>query len=61
MFCARAGGRDVRAVFTDARPLFLAGFTGMAVGSAWGGLRPVCEFMTCVFARASYLRAERAP
>jgi pyruvate dehydrogenase E1 component beta subunit len=25
------------------------GFTGMAVGSAFAGLRPVCEFMTWNF------------
>jgi pyruvate dehydrogenase E1 component beta subunit len=27
-----------------------AGFTGIAVGSAFAGLRPVCEFMTWNFA-----------
>jgi pyruvate dehydrogenase E1 component beta subunit len=26
------------------------GFAGLATGAAWGGLRPVCEFMTWNFA-----------
>ncbi|GFR44218.1 hypothetical protein Agub_g5406 [Astrephomene gubernaculifera] len=31
-------------------PITEAGFTGIAVGSAFAGLRPVCEFMTWNFA-----------
>ncbi|KAJ9512763.1 hypothetical protein QJQ45_019015 [Haematococcus lacustris] len=31
-------------------PITEAGFTGIAVGSAFAGLRPVCEFMTFNFA-----------
>lgn len=31
-------------------PITEAGFTGMAVGTAFYGLRPVCEFMTFNFA-----------
>ncbi|KAK0081078.1 hypothetical protein PV325_012824 [Microctonus aethiopoides] len=31
-------------------PITEAGFAGMAVGSAMGGLKPVCEFMTFNFA-----------
>lgn len=31
-------------------PITEAGFTGMAVGAAMGGLRPICEFMTFNFA-----------
>merc|ERR1719187_3154675 len=30
-------------------PITEAGFTGIAVGAAFGGLRPVCEFMTFNF------------
>merc|ERR1712168_439793 len=30
-------------------PITEMGFTGIAVGSAFGGLRPVCEFMTFNF------------
>jgi len=31
-------------------PITEAGFAGIAVGSAMGGLKPVCEFMTWNFA-----------
>jgi len=31
-------------------PITEAGFTGMAVGAAWGGLNPIVEFMTFNFA-----------
>eukprot|EP00358_Blepharisma_japonicum_P001685 CAMPEP_0202948386 /NCGR_PEP_ID=MMETSP1395-20130829/13296_1 /ASSEMBLY_ACC=CAM_ASM_000871 /TAXON_ID=5961 /ORGANISM="Blepharisma japonicum, Strain Stock R1072" /LENGTH=328 /DNA_ID=CAMNT_0049650383 /DNA_START=44 /DNA_END=1030 /DNA_ORIENTATION=- len=31
-------------------PITEAGFTGLAVGSALGGLKPICEFMTWNFA-----------
>jgi pyruvate dehydrogenase E1 component beta subunit len=31
-------------------PITEAGFTGIAVGSAFAGLRPICEFMTFNFA-----------
>jgi len=31
-------------------PITEAGFTGMAVGAAFYGLRPICEFMTFNFA-----------
>ncbi|KAH9951620.1 pyruvate dehydrogenase e1 component beta subunit [Amylocystis lapponica] len=31
-------------------PITEMGFAGVAVGSAWGGLRPICEFMTFNFA-----------
>lgn len=30
-------------------PITEAGFTGMAVGAALAGLRPVCEFSMCLF------------
>lgn len=30
-------------------PITEAGFTGMAVGAAMAGLRPICEFMTWNF------------
>lgn len=29
-------------------PITEMGFAGLATGAAWGGLRPVCEFMTLV-------------
>lgn len=31
-------------------PITEAGFTGLAVGAAMSGLRPICEFMTFNFA-----------
>ncbi|KAI5180197.1 pyruvate dehydrogenase E1 component beta subunit [Nematocida sp. AWRm80] len=34
-------------------PISEIGFTGMAVGSAWCGLKPICEFMTFNFALQS--------
>lgn len=34
-------------------PITEMGFTGMAVGSAFAGLRPICEFMTFNFAMQS--------
>jgi len=38
------GGKRVRDT-----PITEAGFAGLAVGAAWAGLRPVCEFMTFNF------------
>ena len=34
-------------------PIAEMGFTGMAVGAAFAGLRPICEFMTMNFAMQS--------
>ena len=30
-------------------PITEAGFAGILTGAAWGGLRPICEFMTFNF------------
>lgn len=51
--------RQSRADHTnDSTAITEAGFTGIAVGAAFAGLRPVCEFMTFNFAmqvRAPFL------
>lgn len=36
-------------------PLLQAGFCGIAVGSAFAGLRPICEFMTFNFAMQVFI------
>lgn len=50
-------------------PITEAGFAGLAVGAAWSGLRPICEFMTFNFSmqaidqvspRLSHLQLHRA-
>jgi len=38
-------------------PITEAGFAGLAVGSAWAGLKPICEFMTFNFS----MQASAAP
>lgn len=49
--------KGLHAKFGDARlfdtPITEAGFTGLAVGAALMGLRPICEFMTWNFALQS--------
>ena len=44
-------------------PITEAGFTGIAVGAALGGIKPICEFMTFNFAMQAidHVRWRRMP